>query len=125
MTTYRNHDPDAVLCSPHYMIHVRDMTSEDLNGKAEIAEELAASDIRIAELEAKLAAEKERADYAWRNTNTIEKARQEEMAKRDELLKAIEKAHGDICRLRAEGSDLTIASIVAPDLRAAIAKVKP
>lgn len=30
-------------------------------------------------------AEKERADYAWRNTNTIEKARQEEMAKRDAL----------------------------------------
>jgi hypothetical protein len=31
------------------------------------------------------AAESERADYAWRNTNTIEKARQEEMAKRDAL----------------------------------------
>ena len=34
-------------------------------------------------LEQQLAAERERADYAWRNTNIIEKARQEEMAKRD------------------------------------------
>lgn len=31
------------------------------------------------------AAESDRADYAWRNTNTVEKARQEEMAKRDAL----------------------------------------
>lgn len=29
--------------------------------------------------------ESERADYAWRNTNTIEKARQEEMARRDAI----------------------------------------
>ena len=35
------------------------------------------------ELEHQLAAVRERADYAWRNTNTIERARQEEMAKRD------------------------------------------
>lgn len=32
-----------------------------------------------------LHAQTERADYAWRNTNTIEKARQEEMDKRDAL----------------------------------------
>lgn len=32
-----------------------------------------------------LLAQTERADYAWRNANTIEKARQEEMAKRDAL----------------------------------------
>lgn len=32
-----------------------------------------------------LAAERERADYAWRNANVIEKARQKEMAKRDAL----------------------------------------
>lgn len=38
------------------------------------------------ELQAQLEAQKERADYAWRNTNTIERARQEEMAKRDALL---------------------------------------
>lgn len=31
------------------------------------------------------ASSNERADYAWRNTNTIERARQEEMAKRDAL----------------------------------------
>ena len=35
------------------------------------------------ELERKLAQERERADYAWRNTRTIEAARQEEMRKRD------------------------------------------
>ena len=34
-------------------------------------------------LEQQLAAERERADYAWRTTNTIEKVRQDEMAKRD------------------------------------------
>lgn len=39
--------------------------------------------------EAKLATQIERADYAWRNTNVIEKARQEEMAKRDALAAAI------------------------------------
>lgn len=38
---------------------------------------------QISTLQTQLAAEKERADYAWRNTNIIEKARQEEMAKRD------------------------------------------
>lgn len=32
-----------------------------------------------------LATERERADYAWRNTRTIEAARQEEMRRRDEL----------------------------------------
>jgi hypothetical protein len=36
-----------------------------------------------------LTAEKERADYAWRNTRTIEAARQVEMTKRDTLLAAL------------------------------------
>jgi hypothetical protein len=35
------------------------------------------------DLKRQLAAEKERADYAWKNTRTIEAARQEEMRKRD------------------------------------------
>ena len=35
------------------------------------------------ELTRQLATERERADYAWRNTRTIEAARQEEMRKRD------------------------------------------
>lgn len=35
------------------------------------------------DLERQLAAEKERADYAWKNARTIEAARQEEMSKRD------------------------------------------
>lgn len=38
-----------------------------------------------ADVAKKLAAETERADYAWRNTRAIEAARQEEMAKRDAL----------------------------------------
>jgi len=46
------------------------------------------------ELARQLAAEKERADYAWRNTRTIEAARQEEMRKRDA-------AEADNARLRA------------------------
>lgn len=37
------------------------------------------------ELTRQLATERERADYAWRNTRTIEAARQEEMRRRDEL----------------------------------------
>lgn len=44
---------------------------------------------RIADLERMLAAEKERAEYALRNLTITEKARQEEMAKRDELTAAI------------------------------------
>lgn len=40
---------------------------------------------RIVDLERMLAAEKERAEYALRNLAITEKARQEEMAKRDEL----------------------------------------
>jgi len=37
----------------------------------------------LAQLINDLAAEKERADYAWRNVRTLEAARQEEMKKRD------------------------------------------
>ncbi len=37
-----------------------------------------------------LEAERERADYAWRNTRTIEAARQEEMRKRDAAEAALE-----------------------------------
>lgn len=37
----------------------------------------------INQLRRKLCAARERADYAWRNTRTIEAARQEEMRKRD------------------------------------------
>jgi hypothetical protein len=36
-----------------------------------------------ADLEKQLAIERERADYAWRNTRVIEAARQDEMRKRD------------------------------------------
>ncbi len=43
----------------------------------------------IERLQRELGAEKERADYAWRNANTIEKARQEEMEKRDDLAAAM------------------------------------
>lgn len=39
-------------------------------------------------MRAGMASANERADYAWRNANTIEKARQEEMAKRDKLTKS-------------------------------------
>ena len=37
----------------------------------------------VDDLTARWKAEQERADYAWRNTRTIEAARQEEMRKRD------------------------------------------
>jgi hypothetical protein len=41
-----------------------------------------------------LAAEKERADYAWKNTRTIEAARQEEMRKRDAAESEVAKLRG-------------------------------
>jgi hypothetical protein len=54
---------------------------------------------RIAELEAQLAAEKERADYAWKNTNTIEKARQECEEKLTAEREARQKAEKDAERM--------------------------
>lgn len=66
---YRNHDVMKVLKSRHYSKHVSSMTKEDLNGKAEIAEELAWRDIQIDEaaddnerLRAELAEAKQVAD---------------------------------------------------------------
>ena len=56
----------------------------------------------IERLQREFAAEKERADYAWRNTNTIEKARQEEMAKRDELAKSMRDVYPVAHRLALE-----------------------
>lgn len=50
MTKYRNHDERTVLLSQQYGEHVSAMTTEELHGKAEIAEELAARDIEIARL---------------------------------------------------------------------------
>ena len=47
----------------------------------------------VEELTRQLAAERERADYSWRNTRTIEAARAEEMRKRDA-------AEAEIARLR-------------------------
>lgn len=76
------------------------------------------------------AVESERADYAWRNTNTIEKARQEEMANRDELLAVLEAVRADLVA-RAEmdaddgGAILNISNGVLHRMDAAIAKVKP
>ena len=50
MTKYRNHKhPMAVLRSPQYSQHVMAMTAEKLHDKGDIAEELAARDIEIAE----------------------------------------------------------------------------
>lgn len=45
-----------VLPHSDYFKHVSAMTAENLNGKAEIAEELAVRDMHIKELEAELAA---------------------------------------------------------------------
>lgn len=53
---YRNHTSRDVLLSPHYAKHISAMTSEGLHSKAEIAEELAVRDKRIADLEAQLSA---------------------------------------------------------------------
>lgn len=46
------------------------------------------------ELTKQLAAERERADYAWRNTQAIEAARQEEMRKRDAAEAALKVLRG-------------------------------
>lgn len=83
--------------------------------------------------EAKLATQIERADYAWRNTNVIEKAYQEERAKRDELLAALEKfvawnKRYPSSRIFSESAIRKIAKEldeIAAESEAAIAKVKP
>lgn len=53
---YRQHASMDVLPHSDYFKHVSAMTKEELHSKAEIAEELAVRDMRIKELEAKLAA---------------------------------------------------------------------
>lgn len=77
----------------------------------------------IARLQRIVAAERERADYVWRNTNTIEKARQEEMAKRDELIAALEA----IAKAARDQGPHTGASFsqIAGITDAAIAKAQP
>lgn len=68
-------------------------------------------------LQVALDAEKERADYAWRNTRTIEAARQEEMAKRDKLTAALVRAEDFISGFEGdemqEGIDQLLAEIRA------------
>lgn len=73
---------------------------------------------RIKDLERMLAAEKERAEYALRNLNITEKARQEEMAKRDELLALV-------IRYRNETPLGHQPHMIAELADAAIAKVTP
>ena len=53
---YRQHASVGVLRNDTYYKHVCAMTDEKLRDKSEIAEELAVRDMRIKELEAKLAA---------------------------------------------------------------------
>lgn len=73
----------------------------------------------VDELTRQLATEQERADYAWRNTRTIEAARAEEMRRRDaaeaenarlrhhltELAKFADRAAMVLATLEAENSD--------------------
>jgi hypothetical protein len=63
------------------------------------------------------AAERDRADYAWRNTNTIEKARQEEMAKRDALQAEVAMLRHHLTELAkfADRAALVLATIEAED----------
>lgn len=74
---------------------------------------------RIEELERALAAEKERAEYALRNLDITERARQEEMRKRDELLAVLE---GVEARCSA-GGYVGMDGQYLKDIRAVIAKV--
>jgi len=71
----------------------------------------------IERLQRELAAEKDRADYAWRNTNTIEKARQEEMAKRDALQAEVAMLRHHLTELAkfADRAALVLATIEAED----------
>ena len=50
----------------------------------------------IQALQGGLAREKERADYAWRNTNIVEKARQEKMERCDTLTRTLLRAEAFI-----------------------------
>ena len=106
-------DPEGNACSSEWSL---------LDGATWCADKINNTDVEytkgatIKTLEALLTTEKERADYAWRNTNTIEKARQDEMAKRDELLAALE---------YLQQHKLWINSHAKAVIEAAIAKVKP
>ena len=64
-----------------------------------------------------LAAERERADYAWRNANVIEKARQEEMAKRDLLQAEVATLRHHLTELAklADRAALVLVTIEAED----------
>jgi len=57
----------------------------------------------VEELTQQLVAERERADYAWRNARTIEAARVEEMRKRDAAEAALKTLGSMINRLVAHG----------------------
>lgn len=77
-------------------------------------------------LQRELETERERADYAWRNTNTIERARQEEMANRDELLAAAGEALDVLYKVNRHEAIFPADLVNAVSgLHAAIAKVKP
>lgn len=56
-------------------------------------------------LSTKLKQQTERADFAWKNTQTIDKARAEEMLKRDELQAKITEQAARIKALEAEAAD--------------------
>jgi hypothetical protein len=71
----------------------------------------------FAAMRAAMASANERADYAWRNTHTIEKARQEEMVKRDALQTEVAMLRHHLTELAkfADRAALVLATIEAED----------
>jgi hypothetical protein len=74
-----------------------DLTDDDLtriynqaNGIADGQHVPITTERIFAAMRASMASANQLADYAWQNARTIEKARQGEMAKRDELLATLE-----------------------------------
>lgn len=83
MSEYRKHTEGPRALEPYYCRHVSAMTTEHLNAKSEIAEELAVRDKRIAELEG-----------ALRNVNaTLGRKYTGEMGTADMLNEASDRLH--------------------------------
>lgn len=118
---YRQHASMDVLPCSDYFKHVSAMTAENLNGKAEIAEELAVRDMHIKDLEAQLASMTKERNH-WREANRTSLAAgdilKEQLAAMTQERDIFEKV-SDI-RL----NDLAASQAYAAQLREALEEVK-
>lgn len=107
-------DPEGTSCSPQWSL---------LDGATWCDDKINDTDVeyikgdRLTVLEAQLATQSERADYAWRNASVVEKARQEEMTKRDALQAEVAMLRHHLTELAkfADRAALVLVTIEAED----------